>query len=64
MHPAKICPTILGPVPEKYMRLPITGPTTLAQKTDLLIHDLNWNPISCPVLPHVQSYKYLAWVSG
>jgi hypothetical protein len=35
------------------------GPVTFAQKTDLLIHDLNWMPISCPILPHVQSYKYL-----
>ena len=59
MHPAKICSTILGPVPDKYTQIPMPGPATFAQKTDLLIHDLNWIPISCPILPHVQSYKYL-----
>ena len=59
MHPAKICSTILGPVPDKFTQIRMPGPVTFAQKTDLLIHDLNWMPISCPILPHVQSYKYL-----
>ena len=59
MHPTKIKPTILGPIPTKYTSLPIHGPLPHPKKTDLIIHDLNWNPISCPILPHLQFVKYL-----
>jgi hypothetical protein len=50
MHPAKICSTVLGPVPAKYTDIPVFGPQAHCDNTALLIHDLNWRPISCPVL--------------
>jgi len=59
MHPAKIKATIIGPTPDKYNSPPIIGPVSYDDKTDLLIHDLNWNPISCPIFPHLQTVKYL-----
>jgi len=59
IHPAKIRTTLLGSVPDKYKRLPTEGPLPFKEKTDLIIHDLNWKPISCPTFPHLQSVKYL-----
>jgi hypothetical protein len=52
MHAAKIYSTILDPVPRKYDLLPKIGPLFYNNKVNLVIHDLNWNPISCPILPH------------
>jgi hypothetical protein len=59
MHPAKIFSTIIGPIPAKYKQLPIIGPLGFDDKTDLVIHDLNWTPISCPKFPYLKTMKYL-----
>ena len=59
IHPAKIHTTILGPIPEKYDAQRLIGPLSWADKTDLIVHDLNWNPISCPITPRLRTVKYL-----
>jgi hypothetical protein len=59
MHPAKIKPTVIGPVPPKYNSLPTIGPLPYCDKTDLIIHDHQWTPISCPILPHLATIRYL-----
>jgi len=59
IHPAKIHTTILGPIPAKYDMERIIGPPAYTEKTDLLVHDLNWNPVSCPITPRLLTVKYL-----
>jgi hypothetical protein len=59
IHPAKIKPTLLGPIPEKYNRLATIGPLPYDSKTDIIVHDLKWNAISCPLLPNLSTVKYL-----
>ena len=59
IHPAKIKATLLGPIPPKYHKLPMIGPLSHADKTDIIIHDLNWKPISCPIFPSLRTVRYL-----
>jgi len=39
LHPAKICPTLLGIIPEKYTKPHPFGPREYENKTDLVVHD-------------------------
>ena len=59
LHPAKICNTLLGPIPPKYRRIQPLGPTTHSDKTDLIVYDHAWVPISCPTLPDLLTLRYL-----
>jgi hypothetical protein len=59
MHPAKIISTILGPIPRKYQQQTIIGPLNFEDKTDIIVHDHQWNPISCKVDAKLVSVKYL-----
>lgn len=52
IHPAKVYTTIIGPTP-KHLQPPD------AQRDQLIVHDLHWKPISCPVLHELESTKYL-----
>jgi hypothetical protein len=59
MHPAKVVSTIIGPTPRKYQQKSIIGPLNFEDKTDIIVHDHQWNPISCRVDAQRSSMKYL-----
>ena len=59
MHPAKIYSTILGPIPSKYTTLSRDDLQPSEDNTKLVIHDLNWTPIQCPIFPYLKTMKYL-----
>jgi hypothetical protein len=59
MHPAKIYSTILGPIPSKYTTLSRDDLRPSEDNTKLVIHDLNWTPIQCPIFPYLKTMKYL-----
>ena len=59
MHPAKIVSTILGPIPSKYTQTEDIGPLKFKDKTDIIVHDHQWNPISCRINAQLGSMKYL-----
>ena len=46
LHPKKIKPTILGPIPLHHLRA-------------LTVYDHNWQAIQVPLLPQLETYKYL-----
>ena len=48
IHPAKVQTTTVGP-----------APSPEASPTPLIVHDLNWKPIECPIQTDLTTVKYL-----
>jgi hypothetical protein len=46
MHPLKIKPTMVGPPKEAPLK-------------HVTVYDHSWTPVQCPILPDLQTYKYL-----
>jgi len=58
IHPGKIKATIVGPIhPRHQPRKTATGITYMP--STLIVHDHQWEPISCPIDPTMLTYKYL-----
>jgi hypothetical protein len=49
MHPAKVVLTIIGRIPRKYQQKSMIGPLNFKNKTNIIVYDHQWNPISCKV---------------
>ena len=58
VHPAKIYPTVVGPVPSMFAAAQ-DATTASDALTSIVIYDTAWTPIRCPILPSLPTTKYL-----